>query len=216
MSTLVLTRGFEWKRSSAIGATLALHGLAALAMLAPPAFVALQKTQDAPVLPITLKREEPPPPPPPPVLKVEPFKPKAPPVRTVAPPKPEPVRADPVVTETPTLQSYPAVSDPGPVAPPAGPVETAPSALGYKSMKAVAYPPIAARQKLEGTVMLRVLVGPDGVPQRVDVEKSSGHSILDRAARDAVMKWRFEPGTRNGQPFAAYGLVPIAFRLTEL
>jgi periplasmic protein TonB len=216
MSTFVLTRGFQWKRSSAIGATLALHGLAALAMLAPPAFVAVQMVKDAPVMPITLKREEPPPPPPPPVLKVEPFKPKVTPVRTVVPPKPEPVRADPVVTETVTPQSYPAVTDPGPVAPPAGPTETAPSALGYKSVRNVPYPRIAAQQRLEGTVMLRVLVGPDGVPQSIDIEKSSGHVVLDRAARDAVMKWRFEPGTRNGQPFAAYGLVPIAFRLTEL
>ncbi|MBL8300092.1 MAG: energy transducer TonB [Rhodanobacteraceae bacterium] len=216
MSTQVLTRGFEWKRSSAISATLALHALAALAILAPPALISMQKMQDSPVLPITLKREEPPPPPPPPMLKVEPFKPRTPPLRTVAPPKPEPVRADPVVTETATPQSYPATTDPGPVAPPAASVETAPSALGYKSMKAVAYPAQAARQRLEGTVLLRVLVGADGVPQRIDIEKSSGHGILDRAARDAVMKWRFEPGTRDGQPFAAYGLVPIAFRLTEL
>lgn len=216
MSTLVLSRGFQWKRSSAIGATMALHGLAVLAMLAPPAYVAVQMTKDTPVMPITLKREEPPPPPPPPVLKVEPFKPKVTPVRTVAPPKPEPVRADPVVTETVTPMSYPAVTDPGPVAPPAGPTETAPSALGYKSMKSVAYPRSAVNQRLEGTVMLRVLVGIDGVPQSIDIEKSSGHVVLDRAARDAVMKWRFEPGTRNGQPFAAYGLVPIAFRLTEL
>ncbi|HSX59503.1 MAG TPA: energy transducer TonB [Tahibacter sp.] len=215
MSTLVLTRGFQWKRSSAIGATLALHGLAALAMLAPPAYVAIQRIQDKPVQAVTIKREEPPPPPPP-VLKVEPFKPKTPPVRPVASPKPEPVRADPVVTDVPTLQSYPAVSEPGPVAPPAGPVETAPSALGYKSMKQVPYPAIAKRQRLEGTVLLRVLVGPDGVPQRIDIERSSGHNVLDRAAKEAVMTWRFEPGTRNGEPFAAYGLVPIAFRLTEL
>ena len=121
-----------------------------------------------------------------------------------------------LVTDLPTPQSYPAVADPGPVAPPAGPVETAPSALGYRSMKQVPYPVIAKRQRLEGTVLLRVLVGADGVPQRIDVERSSGHSVLDRAAREAVMTWRFEPGTRNGQPFAAYGLVPIAFRLTEL
>ena len=216
MSTLVLTRGFQWKRSSAIGATMALHGLAVLALLAPPAYVAVQMTRDQPVVPITLKREEPPPPPPPPVLKVEPFKPKVTPVRTVAPPKPEPIRTDPVVTDVVTPQSYPAVNEPGPVEPPAGPAETAPSALGYKSMKSVAYPSIAAKNRWEGTVMLRVLVGPDGVPQSIDIERSSGHAVLDRAARDAVMKWRFEPGTRNGQPFAAYGLVPIAFRLTEL
>lgn len=215
MSTLVLARGFQWKRSSAIGATLALHGLAALALLAPPAFVALQKAADPPVQPITIKREEPPPPPPPPTLQVEKFKPR-PVVRPVAVPKPVPVEAPPVVTTERTPMSLPAVAEPAPEAVSAPPADTAPTALGYRSMRNVPYPAIAARQKLEGTVMLRVLVGPDGVPQRIDIERSSGHTVLDRAARDAVMKWRFEPGTRNGQPFAAYGLVPIAFRLTEL
>lgn len=213
MATLVLARGFQWKRSSAISATLALHALAALAILAPPAFVAVEKAQEPLVQPITLKREEPPPPPPP-ILEVLKPKPKAPIVR--APPKPEPVRADPIVTAEPTTMSYPPVADPDPVAEPATPVETAPSALGYKSMKAVPYPRIAATQRMEGTVILRVLVGADGVPQEIRIDKSSGHVVLDRAARDAVMKWRFEPGTRNGEPFAAYGLVPIAFKLTEL
>lgn len=215
MSTLVLARGFQWMRSSAISATLALHGLAALALLAPPAFVALQKTADPPVQAITIKREEPPPPPPPPTLQIQKFKPR-PVVRPVATPKPVPVEAPPVVTTEQTPMSLPAVAEPAPEATTAAPADTAPTALGYRSMRNVPYPLIATRQKLEGTVMLRVLVGPDGVPQRIDIERSSGHTVLDRAARDAVMKWRFEPGTRNGQPFAAYGLVPIAFRLTEL
>lgn len=213
MATLVLARGFQWKRSSAISATLTLHALAVLAILAPPAFVAVQKAPEPLVQPITLKREEPPPPPPP-VFEVVRHKPKAPVVR--APPKPEPVRADPIVTAEPTTMSYPPVTDPAPVAEPATPIETAPSAPGYKSMKTVPYPRIAAQQRMEGTVILRVLVGADGVPQEIQIDKSSGHAVLDRAARDAVMKWRFEPGTRNGEPFAAYGLVPIAFKLTEL
>lgn len=214
MSTLVLSQGFQWKRSSAISATLALHALAALAVLAPPAYIAAQKAADPPVQAITVKREEPPPPPPPPMLEVK-HKPKAPVVQPVAPPRPEPVRADPVVAEQ-TPMSYPATPEPERPASPAEPAETAPSALGYRSMKNVPYPRVAVTQHMEGTVILRVLVGVDGVPQSIDIERSSGHSVLDRAAKDAVMKWRFEPGTRNGQPFAAYGLVPIAFKLTEL
>jgi len=215
MATLVLARGFQWKRSSAISATLALHALATLAILAPPAFVIVQKAQETPVQAVTIKHEEPPPPPPPPRPEPVQHKPKVPVVRTPAPPKPEPVRTDPVVTaETP--MSYPAVADPAPVAEPAAAADTAPSAPGYGSMKAVPYPRIAVTQRMEGTVILRVLVGADGVPQEIQIDKSSGHVVLDRAARDAVMKWRFEPGTRNGEPFAAYGLVPIAFKLTEL
>ncbi|MBN8740929.1 MAG: hypothetical protein BGP24_20785 [Lysobacterales bacterium 69-70] len=215
MSTLVLSQGFQWKRSSAISATLALHALAALAVLAPPAYIAAQKAADPPVQAITVKREEPPPPPPPPRPIPIKHMPKTPVVQPVAPPRPEPVRADPVVT-APTEMSYPAAPEPELPAASTGAAETAPSAMGYGKVKPVPYPPIAKRQRMEGTVILRVLVGADGVPQSIDIERSSGHSLLDRAAKDAVMKWRFEPGTRNGQPFAAYGLVPIAFKLTEL
>lgn len=215
MATLILDRGFQWKRSSAISATLALHGLALIALLAPPAFVALERAAPAPVLTVSVKKEEPPPPPPPPVLDVQKFKPKVPvrvqPVRVPTPP------VAPVILDQPTPMSTPAVEapvEPGPVE--AAPADTTPSALGYNKRTAIPYPRDSAKRKEEGTVMLRVLVGPDGTPQEIDIERSSGFVALDRAAKAAVMKWRFEPGTRNGQPIAAYGLVPISFKLTEL
>lgn len=205
---------FQWTRSSAISVTLAAHALAALLILAPPAMEPIEKRPATSVEPIVLipeKKEEP-------VIPVEklevkPFVPKPTPV-----PRPETTATPPVVTEEATPMSLPE-----PVAPPApdpGPVaitETAPTALGYGAgMKAVAYPRDAIRKREEGTVMLRVKIGMDGVPLEAVVETSSGHLSLDRAAREAVMKWRFTPGTRNGQPYIAWGLVPIAFKLNEL
>lgn len=214
MATLIRDHGFQWKRSSAISATLALHGLALVAILAPPAYVAMERAAPAPVLTVSVKKEEPPPPPPPPDLNVQQFKPKVPvrvqPVRVRTPP------ADPIVTRESTPMSTAAVDvpvDPGPVIE-AAPAETAPSALSYASRTPIPYP--SGRSREEGTVILRVLVGPDGVPQDITIEKSSGFVRLDRAAKAGVMKWRFQPGTRNGQPIAAYGLVPIAFKVTEL
>lgn len=215
MASMTLDPRFQWKRSSAISVTLALHALALLAILAPPAFVPLEKPAATPVLTVSVKKEEPPPPPPP-ELKIEDKpKPQVRPQAVKLPPQPE--KVVPLITEQITPMSTPAddvTVAPGPVE--AAPVETRPSALGYRSTREVRYPPDSAKRREEGTVMLRVLVGPDGVPQEVDVERSSGFVSLDRAAKAAVMKWRFEPGTRNGQPIAAYGLVPIAFKLTEL
>lgn len=213
MATTILDRGFQWKRSSAISATMALHGLALIALLAPPAYVALERAAPAPVLTVSVKKEEPPPPPPPPVLKVEQFKPRVP-VRVQPVRQPPPV-VQPVVTQEVTPMSTPVVEappDPGPVE--AAPVETVPSALAYSSRTPIPYP--SGRSREEGTVLLRVLVGPDGVPQEITIEKSSGFVRLDRAAKAGVMKWRFQPGTRNGQPIAAYGLVPIAFKVMDL
>ena len=214
MTSAVLTHGFQWKRSSAISATLALHGLALIAILAPPAYVALERAAPAPVLAVTVKKEEPPPPPPPKDLEVVKFKPK---VALRPQPVPRPAPVQPVITQDVTPMSTPAVEappEPGPVE--AGPAETTPSALAYSRRTAVPYPRESVRDKEEGTVVLRVLVGVDGVPQEIEIARSSGHPRLDRQARASVMKWRFEPGTRNGQPIAAYGLVPIAFNLTTL
>jgi protein TonB len=62
-------------------------------------------------------------------------------------------------------------------------------------------------------VLLKVRVGPDGRPMRVRVDRSSGHSVLDRAARDAVRDWSFRPATRGGKKVAGSVKVPIRFRL---
>ena len=66
----------------------------------------------------------------------------------------------------------------------------------------------------EGTVLLRVLVDETGRPREVSIETSSGHRLLDQAAREQVLaKWRFHPATRQGRAVAAYALVPIDFKL---
>jgi len=63
--------------------------------------------------------------------------------------------------------------------------------------------------------MLKVLVGPDGVPQDIQVEKSSGSRLLDQAAIEAVKQWVFNPGQKAGKAASGYALVPIDFNLSE-
>jgi protein TonB len=66
----------------------------------------------------------------------------------------------------------------------------------------------------QGKVVLRVLIGTDGLPRRRwKSTKSSGYERLDRQAQEAVMRWRFVPGKRNGVPEAMWNLVPINFVL---
>ena len=48
--------------------------------------------------------------------------------------------------------------------------------------------------------MLKVLIGADGSPQEVTVEKSSGSRDLDQAAIAAVKTWMFNPGQKGGRP----------------
>lgn len=74
------------------------------------------------------------------------------------------------------------------------------------------YPRAALRRHESGEVLLRVLVGPDGVPSDVSLVQGSGSRHLDRAATDAVRRWRFRPAMRDGQPVSGEVQVPIAFQ----
>lgn len=66
----------------------------------------------------------------------------------------------------------------------------------------------------QGTVILRVLVGEDGAPLEVSIERSSGNRSLDTAARNQVLRrWKFQPAIDGGKPVRAYGLIPVDFKL---
>ena len=105
--------------------------------------------------------------------------------------------------------------------PPAPPRETpAPAAVASPSAStapvplsapAPSYPPEALRNGESGTVLLRVHVDPQGVPYSIDLVQSSRSRALDRAASQAVQRWRFHPATRGGQPVAGEVQVPITF-----
>jgi protein TonB len=57
------------------------------------------------------------------------------------------------------------------------------------------------------------LVGVDGRVADVVVKQSAGAPDLDRAAMDAVRRWRFEPARRGGEAIATWVEQPVAFQL---
>ena len=75
------------------------------------------------------------------------------------------------------------------------------------------YPRMARESGLEGTVILRVLVRTSGIPGDVKIRKSSGHAILDKAATEAVRKWRFKPQKDGNIPIPKYVDIPLKFDL---
>lgn len=75
------------------------------------------------------------------------------------------------------------------------------------------YPPAARRNGDEGQVMLKVLVNIEGAPVRVELDQSSGSSLLDGAALEAVRGWRFVPARRGVQNVEGWVRVPLVFRL---
>lgn len=103
-----------------------------------------------------------------------------------------------------------------PTAPPPAGVALAPGEVPVPvpgQAPAPQYPPSAMRQGAEGTVMVRVEVGTDGVPLSVEVQQRSGSRDLDRAAVEAVRRWRFQPAQRNGQPVVGSVTIPVDFKM---
>lgn len=75
------------------------------------------------------------------------------------------------------------------------------------------YPPLARLRGYEGVVLLVVDVLADGRVGQVEIKRSAGHGILDRAALEAVRTWRFEPGRREGRAVTMSVEVPVRFVL---
>jgi len=121
-----------------------------------------------------------------------------------------------VILDDPTPMSV-AAPPPAPPAPPAPAANYGASEdTSYRRYRPPRYPPQAVRQRQEGEVVLRVLVGIDGSPAQIEIEKSSRSRLLDRAAMDAVREWKFNPGMRDGKAIQSWVLVPISFKLSDL
>jgi len=75
------------------------------------------------------------------------------------------------------------------------------------------YTPEALRRKIQGTVVLEVLVTSDGFPSNIRVVKSLDRGGLDSEAALAVAQWRFEPGRLAGAEVDVLVTIMIDFAL---
>lgn len=127
-------------------------------------------------------------------------------------PSPAPASGAAPAPSPPQMAPAPSGSAPqGPATPPASP----PAPLSALVDPAPDYPQLALRRREQGDVILRVVVGPDGLPQTVEIERSSGHPDLDHAAQAAVQRWRFRPATQGGVPVTGTARVPIHFVISN-
>jgi len=76
------------------------------------------------------------------------------------------------------------------------------------------YPEIARQLKIEGMVVVRMIVGPDGRVKHAEIIKSV-HEILNEPVLEAVRQWIFKPGKQLGQPVSVRIIQPYRFRLEK-
>jgi periplasmic protein TonB len=212
----VTSQPVEMSRVLGWSTAIAVHALAFLLLLIPATYVAAPLPREQMsmrwMVPLEL------PPPPPPVLPVSEPLPIQPATATPTPrvaPLPPPTASATDVLAVPPL---PASDVTAPTLAPVEPAPAAPAAvqLQYRSAPPPAYPITAIRANEQGTVVLRVTVGPDGKASNVVVERSSGSRALDLAARQQILRhWRFVPAQMNGQTVTAEGLVPVTFSLPD-
>lgn len=153
-----------------------------------------------------------------------------PPKIETPPPKPAPVRPRPeprmivaemeapaaieaAVPETAPAEETPPAPEPEPAAPP--PITPPNFVAAYLDNPPPAYPASSRRLTETGTVTLRVRVSAEGRADAVEIAQSSGFARLDRAAIDAVRRWKFVPAKQGDQAVPAVVLVPINFDLSR-
>jgi protein TonB len=81
------------------------------------------------------------------------------------------------------------------------------------SQVAPAYPPELRKAKIEGVVTLVFVLSMEGRVEDPRVENSS-RPEFEKPALEAIRKWRFRPGEKDGQPVRTYVRIPMRFRVS--
>lgn len=76
------------------------------------------------------------------------------------------------------------------------------------------YPEAAARDGAQGTVLLECLISRSGAVEACRVSHSV-HPAVDRAAANAIRRWRYEPARVMEEPRSIVALFMMIFRLQK-
>lgn len=195
------------RRGTAAAVVIALHVLLAIALITGLAHRVLPQPDDGVPRVVVLPTPRPVP---------------QPPVRPPAVDMPQPTGLiDTVRPDIPAFVGPQTAVDDGWTRPFVAPVpEPVPTPAAPSTMPRVLksseppYPAVARRMGQEGSVLLRVRVDALGRPEAVEVARTSGYSVLDAAAMDAVRGWRFVPAQAEGRAISAWVTFTVTFRLT--
>jgi periplasmic protein TonB len=221
-----------------LGTVFAFHTLAILALQSGLLLRSVELVVPVQVLAQIIEPPKPvvPPPPvvpketPPPKTDVVKQTPKPPAAQTQAPPQ---ILAVETAAPAPSAPTAVQSATPAPLLPPPSPVAALaspapmpapavvplakvvlPSSEGdYLHNPKPLYPAMSKRLGEQGSVDIRIFVSAEGLPQKVELLKTSGFERLDQAALAVVMRWTFVPGKRGGVPEAMWMATKIKFEM---
>ncbi|KEQ54502.1 energy transducer TonB [Sphingobium chlorophenolicum] len=78
------------------------------------------------------------------------------------------------------------------------------------------YPGAMIRQGMEGKVVVRVTIGPDGRVTDIERLSAADEAFWVATQRHALRKWRFRPATRDGVPISSTKVLTVHFRLADV
>jgi len=140
------------------------------------------------------------------------------PIPDPTPDEPEPVRQYEPEEEIPETPVPPEAVF-GDIGPPPAPEDEGPIRVGGqiqmpRKIKDVlpVYPEIARKARIEGVVILEIVIDKPGHVKSVKVLRPLGMGCTE-AAIEAVKQWKYEPSTLNGKPIEIQGTVTVTFRL---
>jgi protein TonB len=118
-------------------------------------------------------------------------------------------RLETIPHKPPVETTPPPTSEETPIVPYAR-VEVKPNPISIPKPE---YPEMARRARIEGQVIVKVLVDVDGSVAEAQILKSSGNDALDEAALTAARQARFTPARQKDMPVKVWISIPFNFYL---
>ena len=192
------------------GAAIAALVFAKMEMPAPPGYTQTE---------VELIRMPPPPPenlPPEPQVKVP--EPQIRHIDPFVPPPPRPpereaqtTQTDRTFVDTGPRREPELVSKPEPLQPPPAPVRKAARLISGDLEPP--YPISEQRAGEEGSVTVRLAIGPNGKVIRAEKVRATSDAFFQATQRHALRNWRFKPATLDGRPVESSTVMTVHFKL---
>ena len=127
-----------------------------------------------------------------------------------------PVRGeDQVVLPDPRSNPGPDTAEQPPKQPEPAPPVRVEARIDARSSLQPPYPAAEQREGREGSVTVRVTIGPDGRVLAVEKVRATSDGFWRATERQALRHWRFKPAMLDGQPVAGTATMTVHFRMDD-